>query len=77
MKNRIKKSILVLGMCGLGIAALTGAACAPMTPPPDINDGQYQKDVADCKYEAEKFGGNDVFRYADILRACLATRGWK
>lgn len=68
---------------GAGILAMA-AACAPMTPPPPAPGAagsqvmtQREKDINECKYEAEKYCGGDVFRYADILRACLAAKGWK
>ena len=74
MKERFRNSVFIMA---LGSLALACAACAPLTPPPGASSEQLQKDVAECKYEAEKFGGNDVFRYADLLRSCLEARGWR
>jgi hypothetical protein len=86
--NKMKK--MAFGCWAVALAALAIlilAGCAPMTPPPLVTDAdgrvhsapmsQYEKDKADCIYEAEKYGGDNIFRYADVLRACLRTRGWQ
>lgn len=78
--KKAKKLLIGIGILG----ALSVAACAPLQPPapePGMTDvqtqAQYQKDMAACRYEAEIHSDGDIFRYADILRACLQTRGWK